>query len=275
MPFRLPLGKPLQEPVALMTDRYVGTGARVRLVDDHEFRTGAQEIVAPPVGLDVVERDDGVRVDLEDGFPGPQSPFETSRRPGGHDFGVDVEFRGQFVPPLVAQMRRADDDGPFDFAPVDHLPRDQPRFDGFSDADVVRDEKADHVGLQGHEQRHELVGARFERKIAETAERPRSGSELEAQRIPQKERRLPRPGPVGVGRRKGRRRGRLRFERQIDERCVLFASAERTKPEDVRVRAGKDDPLPPPRLYEIAGLESDRGRHDVSPSASPSPKTHA
>src|SRR5205823_1038794 len=53
-----------------------GVGAGVRLIDDHELGAGANEVVAPAVGLDVVGRDDGERIPLEQRLADAETPLK-------------------------------------------------------------------------------------------------------------------------------------------------------------------------------------------------------
>ena len=59
-----------------------------------------------------------------------------------------------------------------------------------ADTDIVGHEEPDGIQLERHEQGDELVGARLDIDVAETAEGAGAGAELQTKRIPQKERRL-------------------------------------------------------------------------------------
>jgi hypothetical protein len=110
--------------------------------------------------------------------------------PGGGGVGadhhcVDVEAIGELALPLLAQVRRAQHGHALDFAAVEHFARNQRAFDGLADADVVGNQQADRGLLQGHQQRHQLVGARLDCDVAEAAKGSGSAAQLELQRIQQ------------------------------------------------------------------------------------------
>ena len=92
--------------------------------------------------------------------------------------------------PLFAQVGRADEGEALDLAPVEQFPSDQTCLDGLADANVVGDEQPNGVEPQRHEQRYQLIGARFDIEIAEAPERSRTGAEFEAKRVAQQQRRL-------------------------------------------------------------------------------------
>ena len=160
------VGQSPEQLVPLMP-ALAGRSARVRLVDDHEVGARLEEVVAPLRGLDVVETDDRVRVHREDADARWNAPFQASRAPGGDGRGADVEADVELGDPLVHEMRRAQDDGSIDIAPVEQLARDEQGLDRLADADVVGDEQAYGVELERHEQRHELVGSRLDRDLPE------------------------------------------------------------------------------------------------------------
>ena len=161
----------------------------------------------------------------------------------------------QFALPLLAQVRRAEHGQALDLATVEQLAGDQRAFDGLADTDVVGDQQAHGVLLQRHQQRHELVGARLDGDVAEAAERAGTGAQLELQRIEQQlaggmvarlVARRPREG--------GRPHG-LALQRQIDQRFVLFATAERAQVQGLGVGLGQDDPFAAAGRDEAAGVK--------------------
>src|SRR5690349_9473784 len=110
--------------MALLLARATTGGPRgaVRLVDDHQLRTAAQEGGRVALCLDVVDADDRERVIVEDAYVAAWEPaLEGRHGAGAHDDGVDGELLLQFAPPLVAEMRRADDGKPPDLATVQQL----------------------------------------------------------------------------------------------------------------------------------------------------------
>src|SRR5579863_9782640 len=74
------------------------------------------------------------------------------------------EFLGELLRPLIAQVRWTQDQHAPDKATVEHLARDHARFDRLANADIVCDQQAYGIELQGENKRQELVGPRWKRK---------------------------------------------------------------------------------------------------------------
>ena len=70
----------------------VAVGAGVRLVHDHHLRTGAQELIAPSVGLDEIGRDNHVRVEIKNGLIEAAVAFKARDRARQHDFRLNVKL---------------------------------------------------------------------------------------------------------------------------------------------------------------------------------------
>lgn len=79
----------------------VGRNAGVCLVDNHEFWTGADELIPPDVGLDVVEAHDRKWVRAENAVGLEQSPLKATGRRGGNRDRWDQELRRELLHPLV------------------------------------------------------------------------------------------------------------------------------------------------------------------------------
>src|SRR4051794_37864896 len=86
-----------QEEMALVTAAALQPpeGAGVCLINDYQLGAGEQKLVAPPVRLDEVGRDDHEWIHLEERLPNAQRAFETSSRTGEHQLGIQVELRPQ------------------------------------------------------------------------------------------------------------------------------------------------------------------------------------
>ncbi len=69
--------------------------------------------------------------------------------------------------PLLGQVRRAENREPADLAPVKQFPGHEQALDRLADADVVGNQQPDRVHLQGHQERHELIGAWLHGDLAE------------------------------------------------------------------------------------------------------------
>ena len=115
-------------------------------------------------------------MNLEQRLVRAQTPLQAGGRSSAHDLGVDAELLREFLLPLLAQVGRAYDCEPLDLSAIEEFPGDQPGLDGLADADIVGDEQPHRVELQRHEQRHELIGARFDIEVAEAPERPGAGA---------------------------------------------------------------------------------------------------
>ena len=86
---------------------------------------------------------------------------------GADDHRFEVELLGEFLLPLLAQVRRAQHAEAPDVAAVVQLAGNEQRLDGFAHPDVVRDQQAHRVQAERHQQRDELVQARANRDAAE------------------------------------------------------------------------------------------------------------
>src|SRR5437879_927380 len=71
-----------QESVAQMTARAHAADTGVGLLDNHQFRAGADEIVPPALRLDVIQGDDRERIDIEDHLASRKTALKSARRPG-------------------------------------------------------------------------------------------------------------------------------------------------------------------------------------------------
>ena len=96
-----------------------------------------------------------------------------------------MELLAQLLLPLLGQVRRAEDHEPVGLAAVQQLAGDEAGLDGLADADVVGDQQAHRVQLEGHQQRDELVGARLDGDAAEGAEGAGAAAEAQADGLAQ------------------------------------------------------------------------------------------
>jgi len=135
--------------------------ARVGFVDDDQVGTGAQKLVASPVGLDEVGRHDREREPFEDGLTADALAFQAADRARQHQFGLQAELGAQLAGPLLGQRRAAQHRKPAGVPDSQQFDCDEGRLDGLADADVIGDQQADGILPQGHQKGHELVGARL------------------------------------------------------------------------------------------------------------------
>ena len=142
----------------------------------------AEEILTVRVALDVVERDDREIEDVEDRAIAAD-PVEPAGGAGEDELGVDVELVLELSLPLLGQVGRAEDREATDLATIEQFPGDQQGLDCLADADVVGDKQPDRVQLQGHQERHELIGPGLDGDLAEGPERAGTRSEAKPDRV--------------------------------------------------------------------------------------------
>ena len=165
-------GDVAHELVALVLALAVFDGRRaVGLVHDDQLGTVEKERVLVAVALEEVDAGDLHRVVAVDAVRAGLAAVELADRSGADHDRFQVEFLGQFLLPLLAQIGRAQDAEPLDLAPVEQFAGDQQSFDGLAHAHIIGDEQADRVQAQRHQQGHELVDARPNRNPAKRTER--------------------------------------------------------------------------------------------------------
>ncbi len=254
----------LDQPVALMAGAaHRGVeSAGVGLVHDHALRAGTQEVVAPAVRLDVVGGDDDEVVDVEERLADAAALLEPADGRGQHQLGLDVELVRQLRLPLLSEVRWAQHGQAPYLAAIKELAGHEPGFDRLADADVGGDEQADHVLLEGHEGRHELVRPRLAGDAGEGAEGSGAGPEAGAYGVAQQTagavvadalvRREPEMGGAyGVA-----------FEGEVDASDLVVGTAEAAEDEEIGFGLGLDNPFASTGLDEGSdgvGHERDSG----------------
>jgi len=155
----------------------------VRLVHEQQIRAILDE--GPPVvlALDQVDTGHKIRIILENTDVRGYVTLQARQGAGANDHRIDTELVLQLLLPLVAQIRRAQDAHATDIAPVEQFAHNQARLDRLANPDVIRDQQAHRLLLQGHHQRHELVQARAEGDVPEAAERSRAVAQQQARRL--------------------------------------------------------------------------------------------
>ena len=159
--------------------------AGVGLVDDQQVRASVPELLAQAGALDEVGRDDDVRVPVEKGLALEQAAFELADGAGQDEFGVDAELAGQFALPLFGERGTAEDGQAGGVALLQQFGSDQASFHGLADAYVVGDKESDRLLPQGHQERHQLVGAGFYGEPGQGAERAGAGAETDPECCPE------------------------------------------------------------------------------------------
>jgi hypothetical protein len=238
-----------EEFVALLLDpRRAGVRrGSVRLIDNDKFGRVLQELGTMHVALDVVDADDNVGKVSEDALGGVrQLTFQPAYGARPDDLAGKAELVLQLLFPLVAEMGRAKDAGAGDLAAVDKLPGDQQCFNGLPDTHVVRDEHADRVEPQRHEQRDELIRPRSDADSPERAEGTGGIAEREPGGIEEQRG----GGSVAGARRIGQRKlGRFDTveaeigQAPVDAGDLLFETGQRTEQIQLIVRGWQNDPL--------------------------------
>src|SRR5207249_3118025 len=99
-----------------------------------------------PVALHEVNADDLNRVVAEDAArTGRDFPLKQADRAGTDDHHVKVELFVEFLLPLFAKIRRAENAKRFDLATVQHFAGDEERLNRLADANVVGNEHPNSV----------------------------------------------------------------------------------------------------------------------------------
>ena len=160
-----------------------GERAAVCLVHDHALGAFEGEVLGAAWGLDEVGGHHGERMLFEDRYAEGQVALQALDRARQHELRFDVELLRQLPLPLFGQMRRAEHSDSVNLAAVEQFARDETRLDGLADADVVGDEHAHRIELEGHHQRHELVGPGLHRDTTEATEGAGGGTGGETRRV--------------------------------------------------------------------------------------------
>ena len=168
----MPMGTPLSAP-----------RTRVGLIDDDEFGTRPQKLVAAAVRFDEVKGDDDEGMVLEQGFSQRQATLQPGCRARKHQFRVDVELVAKLSLPLLGQLRRAEDREARHFATVEQFSGDERSFDRLADTDVVGNQDADGIELQRHQQWHELVGPWLDCQVSKRAKGAGTRPEAKPERV--------------------------------------------------------------------------------------------
>ena len=93
----------------------------VGFIDDHQFGASPQEFLLSAVGLDEVNGNNDIGVDLENRATKRAVAFQAVDGAGEYQFGVDMELVAEFRLPLLGQVRRAEHAKPACFSTVQHF----------------------------------------------------------------------------------------------------------------------------------------------------------
>jgi hypothetical protein len=144
---------------------------------------------------------------------------------------------------LFDEVRRAKNREGFDLATVDEFAQDESGFDGFTDTNVIGDEKTWHLKTQRHEERDELIDARLERKLGGGTKRAGTATERETQGI-REQSGLGLHSDTSVGREiEAGWLDRAEFQSWIEESGIGLRSREGAELEKMLLRCGHGDPF--------------------------------
>ena len=218
---------------------------------------------ARPNRLDEVGGNHREGMPIEDRDAEGKIAFETLDRARENELRLDVELLRELALPLLGQMRRAEHRDSTDLAAIEQLPRDETRFDGLPDADVVRDEHAHRIELERHHQRHELIRPGLDGDAAEAAERTGGRAGRQARRVAQQ----PPPGEVSevplAGQSERRRSDGL--DPRQDACDLLVEPADRTNDEHLVRGCRQHDPFAASCLNERPRRGERSGAHVAFP----------
>ena len=203
-------------------------------------------------GLDEVGGDDGEAMAVEDRHAHRQVALQALDGAAQDQLGLDVEFLGQLLLPLLGKMRRAEHGQAPDLAAVEQFAGDDRRLDGLADADVVGDQEAHRVELERHHQRHELVGPRLDGDAPEAAEGTGGGTGGQSRRLAQEPARSEVAEVVARG--QSECGGLDRLDGGQNAGDLLVETADRPRHEQFIGGLGQHDPLAAARVDEGAGF---------------------
>ena len=195
---RFVFGQALQQFKSQLLTRATG-GACMGLVHHHTLWRDGEKVLSMPLAFDVVQADNDDRVVVEQADTVWQVALDSAGAGGGECSGLDVETLEQLFLPLLHQVRRAQNRQAGDLAAVHQFAHDETGFDGLAYTHVVCDQQAHRAQPQRHQQRHQLVGARFHGNVAERTKWPAPCAQLQAQGIAQQQRRGVITGLLRVG----------------------------------------------------------------------------
>ena len=144
-------------PLHLGGCRTLRAGAGMGLVHDDELGALADERRPAGIGLDVVDRENLERIVLVNRRVSLDLAVEAGLGVRADHDRLDADLVTDFLLPLVAQMREADDGEAGDFPAVEKLAHDKEGFNGFADSHVVGDKQPHAFLAQGHDEGNHLV----------------------------------------------------------------------------------------------------------------------
>ena len=150
-------------------------------------------------------------------------------------------------------MGRADHRDRADLAAIEQLAGNQQGLHRFAEAHLIGDQHPGDALLERHQQRHQLIGAGIEGKVAQAAEWPRPGTQLEQQGIAQQQRRTLRTALARVRPGEGGRGHVVPLQWQKQGGDLLLASAQGPELQGVGRRIGQHHPFPSAGPHDRAG----------------------
>jgi hypothetical protein len=228
----------------------------MRLIDNNQFWARSKKFSAAALALDVVEADHCVRVGREYALTRWQVAFQSRSASGCYRDRPQVKATFKLGDPLIYQVRRAKHREALNVATIEKLARYERSFDGLTYANVVGNQEPNRVQLERHEQRHELISARFDGDLPEAAEGSSTTPERKHERVTQEERRIvtrflacKRQREYGIS-------DWVCFKSDMYQRLILFRARDWTNSQHVSIATRQHNPLASSRSYQTSRAPS-------------------
>lgn len=147
-----------------------------------------------------------------------------------------------------------------DFPPIQQFTGDEDRFHGFSYPHIVGDEEPNRIQFESHDERHQLIGARFHGDAAERPKGPGGSAGGQARRIAKE--------PTGKGiaqvaaAGQWKRTGLHGFDGRNDAGGLLVQAADGTGQDEIVGGFGEHDPFATARMDQAPRFELECHGHD-------------
>ncbi len=132
-------------------------GRPVCFIDDDKIRAVEQKLMFIPIGFQEVDTGHLDRVVPVNTLAACLAPIQLTDRSGPDDHRFQVEFLDKLLLPLFAKVGRTQYAKTLDFTPIKKFAGDEQGLDCLANPHVVRDEDANWVQPQCHQQGHELI----------------------------------------------------------------------------------------------------------------------
>jgi hypothetical protein len=130
-----------------------------------------------------------------------------------------------------------------DVATVEQFACNEGGLNGLADTNVIGDEQAYWIELEGHKERYELIGPGLDGDLPKAAKRARAATKREQECVTQEKRCIMACLLAWLRARKRRISYRICFESDANKSLVFLGAGNRTNTKRLRITARKDDPL--------------------------------